>query len=175
MERATLSDSVGFLRGAPVSSYIHYKSPKIVYRANNDLCSGVDSMDVFRCVIARIFKGGRSLFSQKSRIFTVNFKFFSSVQWIFTVNFKGFPKRGTRGSFAYPDPPGDTHGVQVCLVSIESVTFTLASLRQFFSVESNLLTKTIILRWKMLLLSILEANSGLLSTMHESGVYSSSK
>jgi hypothetical protein len=50
IERATLSDSVGFLRGLRfpptyitnrpilfIEPYIHYKSPNIVYRANNVL------------------------------------------------------------------------------------------------------------------------------------------
>jgi hypothetical protein len=37
IERATLSDSVGFLRGLRFPPTLHYKSPKIVYRANNVL------------------------------------------------------------------------------------------------------------------------------------------
>jgi hypothetical protein len=46
IERATLSDSVGFLRD-PVSSYIHYKSPNIVYRANNYLVDAQLSIQYF--------------------------------------------------------------------------------------------------------------------------------
>jgi hypothetical protein len=37
IQRATLSDSVGFLPMAPVSSYIHYKSPNINYGVNDVL------------------------------------------------------------------------------------------------------------------------------------------
>jgi hypothetical protein len=37
IERATLSDSVGFLQGLRFPPRLHYESPNIVYRINNVL------------------------------------------------------------------------------------------------------------------------------------------
>jgi hypothetical protein len=47
IEWATLSDSVGFLRGFWFPPTLHYKSPNIVHRANNVLVDAQLSIQYF--------------------------------------------------------------------------------------------------------------------------------
>jgi hypothetical protein len=56
IERATLSENVGFPLVAPVSSYIHYKSPNIVYRVNNVIVEAQLSIQYFKKMYFNTFK-----------------------------------------------------------------------------------------------------------------------
>jgi hypothetical protein len=52
IERATLSDSVGFLRGLQFPPTLHYKSPNIVYRANDVLVDAQLSIQYFFTIVS---------------------------------------------------------------------------------------------------------------------------